>query len=510
QWEQAGKLFKDDPTLREEFDYFAAYTSPDSPRFEYFGSSNVEHAHPDAQLVAFLLKDRSMKRGETRLIVNYSGHAYIVSVAALADTSGNPFIPGVAVFAHRLDRLLSSAQEILPVTFALSNSPDAEYLALSLTKDMRPGDAPLYVHIKPNSTMTSLTQTVLAALILVQILITTIVFVILTPRFIRNRTAELEQMVKASDALNDELTLRLEQLNVSRLEVQKSEKKYRDLVESSREIIFSLDAFGKITTMNQAVSRLLGYTPESLIGRSFLDLIFKTQDQSAGFRDQFVKERIQEVVETQKPVEFVTEFATRYDEPRELHATLEYVSSDDGFVIFGKVASLVEDVLLNYCERENMKYVIGNFLTLSEQISHRITTNLTRYCDTNTALQIRICVSEIIINAIEHGNLGITYEEKTDATENGVYFEFLKRRQTDPTYSTRRVTILYALSPRRVSFMVSDEGNGFDHKKISQDNSREANTSMHLHGRGITMAKHAFDTLRYNDAGNRVLLVKKF
>lgn len=509
QWNAAGNLFKDDPTLREEFDYFAVYTSKGAPRFKYFGTGSNEK-QPDSSLIEFLLKERSMKRGETHLIVTYQGETYMLSAAALSDTTGNPFMPGIVIFAYRLDRLLSSAQEILPVSLILSASPANEYLTLPLGDNMRQADTPLYVHVTPNTMMTSLTGTVLGVLILVQIVITTIVFAVLTPRFIRNRTAELEQMVQGSEALNNELKLRIDQLDLSRREVQKSEKKYRDLVESSREIIFSMDGSGNINTMNQAVSQLLGYSPESLIGRSFLDLIFTPQDQSAGFRDQFVRERIEEVIQTQKPVEFVTEFATRYDEPRELHATLEYVSSDDGFVIFGKVASLVEDMLVNYCERENMKYVIGNFLTLSEQISHRISTNLTRYCDAATALQIRICVSEIIINAIEHGNLGITYEEKTEATDGGQYFEFLKRRQVDPAYASRRVTIFYALSPRRASFMICDEGQGFDHKKISRDNSRFANERMHLHGRGITMARHAFDTMRYNEAGNRVLLIKKF
>ena len=55
-----------------------------------------------------------------------------------------------------------------------------------------------------------------------------------------------------------------------------------------------------------------------------------------------------------------------------------------------------------------------------------------------------------------------------------------------------------------------DEGDGFDSRKVLEDNAREANRQFHLHGRGITMAKHAFDILRYNARGNRVLMIKRF
>jgi two-component system, cell cycle sensor histidine kinase and response regulator CckA len=52
-----------------------------------------------------------------------------------------------------------------------------------------------------------------------------------------------------------------------------SEKRYRYIVQNSPDIIYTLDPDGTCTFMNEAVERVLGYRPESLIGTRFEDLI---------------------------------------------------------------------------------------------------------------------------------------------------------------------------------------------------------------------------------------------
>ena len=50
-----------------------------------------------------------------------------------------------------------------------------------------------------------------------------------------------------------------------------SESRYRDLVESSHDLIWSVDADGKFTFVNRAAADLiLGYQPEEMIGKSFV------------------------------------------------------------------------------------------------------------------------------------------------------------------------------------------------------------------------------------------------
>ncbi|HEY9298244.1 MAG TPA: PAS domain S-box protein, partial [Phormidium sp.] len=60
--------------------------------------------------------------------------------------------------------------------------------------------------------------------------------------------------------------------------VKASESKYRSLVETSQDMIWSVDALGRYTFVNPAVKYIYGYEPEEMIGRPFSD--FATPEQS--------------------------------------------------------------------------------------------------------------------------------------------------------------------------------------------------------------------------------------
>ena len=56
-------------------------------------------------------------------------------------------------------------------------------------------------------------------------------------------------------------------------EVVESQRKYQNLVETSHDLIWAVDAEGKITFLNRAAKDIYGYEPEELIGRSFLEIM---------------------------------------------------------------------------------------------------------------------------------------------------------------------------------------------------------------------------------------------
>jgi PAS domain S-box-containing protein len=55
--------------------------------------------------------------------------------------------------------------------------------------------------------------------------------------------------------------------------LKESERKYRNLIETAHDLIWSVNAEGRITFINEAARRLYGYSPEELIGKSFADVI---------------------------------------------------------------------------------------------------------------------------------------------------------------------------------------------------------------------------------------------
>lgn len=117
---------------------------------------------------------------------------------------------------------------------------------------------------------------------------------------------------------------------------------------------------------------------------------------------------------------------------------------------------------------------------------------------------LQIALSELLNNALEHGNLEISYEEKSKwMEENGEIVSLIEQKRHDPKFADRKIGISYILNQDFCSFTISDDGNGFDWRKYTQ---KQAEESTELHGRGIQLSGEMVGTLSYNDKGNKVTL----
>ncbi|MDR2500410.1 MAG: cyclic nucleotide-binding domain-containing protein [Treponema sp.] len=124
----------------------------------------------------------------------------------------------------------------------------------------------------------------------------------------------------------------------------------------------------------------------------------------------------------------------------------------------------------------------------------------------NSKMRLQLALSELIINAIEHGNCGISYEEKTAIMEQGLnMMDLIAGKCQDPAIRARRVYFQWEIAGGRSIFTIRDEGNGFnvrEHlKKVAQKD------AMSLHGRGIQIASKLSQELIYNEKGNQVKLI---
>jgi DNA-binding response OmpR family regulator len=111
-------------------------------------------------------------------------------------------------------------------------------------------------------------------------------------------------------------------------------------------------------------------------------------------------------------------------------------------------------------------------------------------------------VSELMINAVEHGNLGITYEEKGRLLDEGTWNQEIDRRLALPENQQKVVTVTFTRHHDHLEVLVRDEGKGFDYDKfLTFDEDRV----FHNHGRGIAMARCCLD-ITYQGNGNTVLV----
>ena len=111
-------------------------------------------------------------------------------------------------------------------------------------------------------------------------------------------------------------------------------------------------------------------------------------------------------------------------------------------------------------------------------------------------------LTELMVNAVEHGNLSITYDEKSVLNSEGSWDEEIKKRLALPEYSDREVLVFFKDHNGQISVTVTDEGDGFDWKQYLNFSPHRV---MDNHGRGIAIAnKMSFSKMKYNEKGNEV------
>lgn len=111
---------------------------------------------------------------------------------------------------------------------------------------------------------------------------------------------------------------------------------------------------------------------------------------------------------------------------------------------------------------------------------------------------------ELLVNAIEHGNLEISCAEKRQLLMDGLWHARIQELLEDPRFATRTVRVQFERGEAgSVEFSIEDDGQGFDVAAVLK---RELEDNDTRNGRGIALARlMSFDELTYEGKGNRVI-----
>jgi len=180
---------------------------------------------------------------------------------------------------------------------------------------------------------------------------------------------------------------------------------------------------------------------------------------------------------------------------------------------------LIEERKYREAERES-----DRFLVAVERICYRIPSRMDwlnviafrlvrvmealGVCDADTGTNVALGIVEILNNAVEHGNLGITGEEKLRLKSQGdtAYHTELRKREVMPPYRDRHVEIEASIDVKRAMIRIVDEGPGFDYAGLP-DPTRPENLFAPS-GRGILLARTFLDEVLFTGRGNEVTLIK--
>jgi CheY-like chemotaxis protein/anti-sigma regulatory factor (Ser/Thr protein kinase) len=120
-------------------------------------------------------------------------------------------------------------------------------------------------------------------------------------------------------------------------------------------------------------------------------------------------------------------------------------------------------------------------------------------------LRLRGTLQELLMNAVEHGNLEIPYRVKQQAVVEGKYESLIGERLAQPRLKNRQVAIhvLYEKEAKSLVYRIADEGAGFQWRSMLNQ-SQDAGCAEAGSGRGIFLTRSFFPSLAYNDRGNEV------
>lgn len=111
--------------------------------------------------------------------------------------------------------------------------------------------------------------------------------------------------------------------------------------------------------------------------------------------------------------------------------------------------------------------------------------------------------SELLVNAVEHGNLGITYAEKNHLLREDCWCEEIDARLSRAPYAARRVQVALAKTDSAFVVTITDQGAGFNWQSYLEFSDERI---FDLNGRGIALSKAtSFDRLEYLGCGNCVV-----
>jgi len=126
-------------------------------------------------------------------------------------------------------------------------------------------------------------------------------------------------------------------------------------------------------------------------------------------------------------------------------------------------------------------------------------------CDESSVIRVCIALEEALRNAMFHGNLELTSEQREGDPED--YQKLIDDRTGREPFASRQLHVTVRIGDDSGTFIVRDQGPGFDPSKLP-DPTDPANLEK-VSGRGLLLMRTFMDDVSFNSTGNQVTMVKK-
>lgn len=152
-------------------------------------------------------------------------------------------------------------------------------------------------------------------------------------------------------------------------------------------------------------------------------------------------------------------------------------------------------------------FVLENDLELLSSLASHLRQILQQrgICNESEAIRVATGLDEALLNAYYHGNLEV--DSALKAEDHNRFHQLAERRRMEPPYRDRQISISARFSPAEATFVVRDEGSGFNPDDLPDPTDPEF--LERPSGRGLLLMRSFLDEIHFNDRGNEVTLIKR-
>jgi CheY-like chemotaxis protein/anti-sigma regulatory factor (Ser/Thr protein kinase) len=163
--------------------------------------------------------------------------------------------------------------------------------------------------------------------------------------------------------------------------------------------------------------------------------------------------------------------------------------------------------LMGHVAKMESQFVLTNDPALIPPLVGHLKANLADVtgCDDTTVLRVSVALREALLNAMEHGNLEL--DSALREQDGDAYHRLGQERRRQAPYKDRRVRVLARETPREATYVIRDEGPGFDPSKLPDP--RDPANLEKTSGRGLLLIQTFMTEVRHNQQGNEITIIRR-
>ena len=170
-------------------------------------------------------------------------------------------------------------------------------------------------------------------------------------------------------------------------------------------------------------------------------------------------------------------------------------------------AKYKQQLVLDSLARHEIDFIMDNEVALVPPLVNHLEENILRMrlCEPSGMILLGIALHEALTNAIFHGNLELSSSIKEQDEKK--YYALAQERRGKAPFQDRRVHVTTRLTRTEATFIIRDEGPGFD-PSVLPDPTDPSNLER-VSGRGLLLIQTFMDHVEHNEDGNQITMVKR-